>query len=72
MAISAGNNIPNLMPISLSKLVFNENLNINQDGVYIVFAEKVNKFRKNIIIFDENMKNCMLVFDLGIRSSLGY
>lgn len=60
------------MPISLGKLVFNENLNINQAGACIVFAEKVNKFLTNVIIFDENMKNCTLVFDLGIRSSLGY
>lgn len=60
------------MSISLGKLIFNENLNINPASTYIVFTEKVNKFRTNITIFDENMKNCMLIFDLGIRSSPGY
>ncbi len=68
MAISKGSNMPNLMPISLGKLLFHSSHNVDQNSCYSAFTEKFNQFRTNITIFNKKMEPFISIIDLGIRS----
>lgn len=67
MAISLSNNFLNLMPVSLGILEMEDNFRISNGANYFVLTKKINQFRTDITIADDQNNVVIKIKDLGVK-----